>query len=60
MVIATVPITSPITSDDSQNDSDTNLSIINTENELHTDLSTWTSAERKKLQHMTEFREEYQ
>ena len=30
------------------------------EDELHTDLSTWTSSERKKLQHMTMFHEEYQ
>ena len=28
--------------------------------EIHPDLSTWTPAERKKLQHMTEFYEEYQ
>ena len=27
---------------------------------MHTDLSTWTSSERKKLQHMTVFHEEYQ
>ena len=27
---------------------------------MHTDLSTWTPAERKKLQHMTQFHEEYQ
>ena len=27
---------------------------------MHTDLSTWTPAERKKLQHMTEFHGEYQ
>ena len=27
---------------------------------MHTDLSTWTPAERKKLQHMTEFHEKYQ
>ena len=27
---------------------------------MHTDLSTWTPTERKKLQHMTEFHEEYQ
>ena len=30
------------------------------EDELHTDLSTLTSSERKKLQHMTMFHEEYQ
>ena len=37
--------------------SDTNLSAANTEDELHTDTSTWTPADRKKLQHMTEFHE---
>ena len=30
------------------------------EDELHTDLSTWSSSKRKKLQHMTAFHEEYQ
>ena len=55
-----VPSTSSITSDNSQNDSDTNLSLINMEDELHTDLSTWTSSKRKKLQNMTAFHEEYQ
>ena len=61
IVMATVPIASRITSsEDNRTDSDTDLSIINTEDEMHTDLSTWTPAERKKLQHMTEFHEEYQ
>ena len=55
-----VPSTSSIMSDNSQNNSDTNLSLINTEDELHTDLSTWTSSKRKKLQHMTMSHEEYQ
>ena len=59
--MATVPIALEITtSEDNRTDSDTDLSIINTEDEMHTDLSTWTLAERKKLQHMTEFHEEYQ
>ena len=58
--MATIPITSPITSEDSQNGLDTDLSIVNTEDEMHTDLSNWTPAERKKLQHMIEFHEEYQ
>ena len=59
--MATVPITSQITtSEDTRTDSDTDLSIVNTEDEMHTDLSAWTPAERKKLQHMTEFHEEYQ
>ena len=60
IVMAAVPSTSSVTSDNSQNSSDTNLSLINTEDELHTDLSTLTSSERKKLQHMTAFHEEYQ
>ena len=59
--MATVSNTSPImTSDDSQNNLDTDLNIDNTENEMHTNLSNWTIAERKRLQHMTEFHEEYQ
>ena len=57
----TVPITSHIsTSGDSETNSDTDLSIVNTEDELYPDLSTWTPAEKKKLQHMTEFHWEYQ
>ena len=48
------------TPEHNKTNSDTDLSIINTEDEMHTNLSTWTPAERKKLQHMTEFHEEYQ
>ena len=56
-----VPITSHVsTSGDSETNSNTDLSIVNTEDELHPDLSTWTPAERKKLQNMTEFHQEYQ
>ena len=61
--MATVPIALQITTstdEDNRTDSDTDLSVVNTEDELHTDISTWTPAERKKLQHMTEFHEEYQ
>ena len=59
--MATVSNTSPITiSDDSQNDSETDLNIDNMEDEMHMDTSNWTLAERKRLQHMTEFHEEYQ
>ena len=59
--MATVPNASPITtSEDSQSNLDTDLSINNMEDEMHTDLSNWTLAERKRLQHMTEFHEEYQ
>ena len=58
--MATVFNTSPITtSDDSQNDSETDLNIDNMEDKIHTDTSNWTLAERKRLQHVTEFHEEY-
>ena len=61
IVMATVPIASQITTcEDNRTNSETDLSIVNTEDEMHTNLSTWTPAERKKLQHMTEFHEEYQ
>ena len=60
IVMAAVPSTSSVTSDNSENSSDTDLSLINTEDELRTDLSTLTPSERKKLQHMTAFHEEYQ
>ena len=59
--MATVSNASLITtSEDSRNDSDTDLNIDNTEDEMHTYISNWTLAERKRLQHMTEFYEEYQ
>ena len=57
----TIPISSHVsTSRDSRTNSETDLSIVDTEDEIHPDLRTWTPAERKKLQHMTEFHEEYQ
>ena len=59
--MAFVSCTSPITSsEDSQNGSETDLNINNMEDEIHTDTSNWILAKRKKLQHMTEFHEEYQ
>ena len=61
--MATIPIDLQITTstdEDNRTDSDTNLSAVNTEDEWHTDISTWTPAKKKKLQHMTEFHEEYQ
>ena len=61
IVMATISITSQITtSKDNRTNSNTDLSIVSTEDEMHTDLSTWTPAKRKKLQHMTEFHEGYQ
>ena len=61
IVMDTIPVTSHVsTSGDSRTNSDTDLGIVDTEDEIHPDLSTWTPAERKKLQHMTQFHEEYQ
>ena len=63
MVIASIPITSQITTstdEDNRTDSDTDLSGENTEDELHAYISTCTPANKKKLQHMTEFHQEYQ
>ena len=61
--MATIPTTSQITTsadEDNRTDSDTNSSVENTEDELHVNTSTWTPADKKKLQHITEFHEEYQ
>ena len=38
----------------------TDLSAENTNDEIHADTSSWSTADRKKLQHMTEFHQEYQ
>ena len=62
--MATVPNTpliptSPSTSEDTQT-SGTDLEEINMEDERNTDTSKWSDKERKKLQHMKEFHEEYQ
>ena len=61
--MATIPTTSQITTsadEDNRTDSETDLSTENTKDELNADTSTWTPANKKKLQHMTEFHEEYQ
>ena len=62
--MATIPNTmliptSPSTSEDTQT-SGPDLDEINTEDEMNTDISKWSDKERKKLQHMKEFHEEYQ
>ena len=59
--IANIPLipTSQSTSEDTQT-SGTDLDKINTEVEMNTDVSKWLDKERKKLQHMKEFHEEYQ
>ena len=40
--------------------SGTDLEEVNTDDERSTDISTWLDKKRKKLQHMTEFHQEYQ
>ena len=58
--MATISNTSPITtSEGSQNDLETDLND-NMEDKMQTDTSNWTLAEKKRLQHMTDFYKEYQ
>ena len=62
IVMGTIPTTHQITSstdEENRTDSNTDLSAENTEDELHTNTNTWSHADKKKLQHMTEFHEEY-
>ena len=56
--IAMAFVSNPSPSEDSS--SGTDLNIINTEDEMHIDTTNWTPTKKKKLQHMTEFHEEYQ
>ena len=56
--MAFVSSTSPITTSEDSSETDLNINI--TEDEIHMDISNWTPAQKKKLQHMTEFQEEYQ
>ena len=39
---------------------ETDLSAEHTDDEIHADTSSWSTADRKKLQHVTEFHQEYQ
>ena len=39
---------------------ETDLNIIDTGDEMCTDITNWTPAKQKELQHMTKFHEEYQ
>ena len=61
--MATIPITSNLsasTDEENRIGYKTDLSAENTNDEIHTDTCTWSAADRKKLQHMTEFHQEYQ
>ena len=58
--IAMAFVSNPSSSEDNQSSLGTDLSIINTEDEKHINMTNWTPAKWKKLQHMSEFHEEYQ
>ena len=53
-------VSNPSPSEDNQSSSETDLNIVNTEDEMHIDTTNWTPTKKQKLQHMTEFHEEYQ
>ena len=53
-------VSNPSSSEDNQSSMGTDLSIINTEDEKHIDMTNWTPAKWNKLQHMAKFYEEYQ
>ena len=59
-LIAMAFLSNPSSSGDNQSSLGTDLSIINMEDEKHIDMTNWTPAKWKKLQHMAEFHEEYQ
>ena len=48
------------TNEEKQIEYETDLSTKDTDIEINTDTSTWSTADKKKLQHMTEFHKEYQ
>ena len=54
--MATIPTTSTITTfadEENRTNYETDLSAKNTDYEIHADTSTWSPANKKKLQHMT-------
>ena len=61
--MATIPTTSKLSASTDEEHwlgYKTNLSAENTNDKIHTDTSTWSTADKKKLQHMTKFHQEYQ
>ena len=65
--MASIPTTSKLsastssgTDDENKIDYETNLSTEDTDIKINTDTSTWSTAVKKKLQHMTKFHQEYQ
>ena len=67
ILIATIPTTSKLsastssgTDEENKIGHETDLRAEDTNDEIHTDTSTWSVVDKKKLQHMTEFHQEYQ
>ena len=65
--MATIPTISKLsastssgTDEENKINYESNLSAEDTDDEIHTDTSTWSTADWKKLQHMTEFHQECQ
>ena len=65
--MATIPTTSKLlpsttsgTDEENKINYETNLSAEDTDIEINTDTSAWSTADKKKLQHMMEFHQEYQ
>ena len=61
--MATIPTTSKITTstnEENRTNYETDLSAKNADDEIHADTSNWSPTNKKKLQHMTEFHQEYQ
>ena len=65
--MASIPTTSKLsastssgTDEENKIDYETDLSTENTDIEINMDTSTWYTADKKKLQHMMEFHQEYQ
>ena len=65
--MVTIPTTSKLsastssgTDEENKINYETDLTAEDTDDEIHTDTSTWSAADRKKLQHMTEFHQDYQ
>ena len=60
-VMVTIPTTSKITTstdEENRTDYETDLSAENTDDEIHANTSNWSPADKKRLQHMTEFHQE--
>ena len=53
-------VSNPSSTEDNLSSLGTDLSIINTQDEKHIDMTNWTLTKWKKLQHMAKFHEEYQ